>query len=188
MRSAARSRYNRRPRLIRQPKRYKFLRLVDDKIRSNLGSAVWEIGEWKSVEGDLELCKMGFNCSLKPFDAFCDCQGEIVAEVEVRGDHISDSMKECWREMRVVDAYIWKTSDSVLFARFAADCLLEHYQDDPFPELEWEIAGIQPEDAAEWVVGCTIWLREEALKTVTDKFNDWMGKHINQLTPLTGCF
>ena len=40
----------------------------------------------------------------------------------------------------------------MLFTRFAADLLLEHYQDDPFPELGWEIAGVQPEEAAEWVV------------------------------------
>jgi hypothetical protein len=31
-----------------------------------------------------------------------------------------------------------------------------------YPELE---------EAAEWVVGCTIWMTEEAMATVTDKFN-----------------
>jgi hypothetical protein len=49
--------------------------------------------------------------------------------------------------------------------------------------LEEETAGIEPEEAAEWVVGCTIWLMEEAMETETDKFNDWMVRLIDQLTP-----
>jgi hypothetical protein len=151
-------------------KRYKFLQSVDNKIRSELGGAVWTIGEWKRAEGELDPCKAGFHCSRRPYDAF-----------DVRGECISNGSKECWREMRIVNAYIWETSDSMLFARFAANLLLEHYRDDPFPELEWESAGVQPEDAAEWVVGCTIWLGEDALAKTNDKFNKWMVEHISKL-------
>ena len=91
--------------LIKQPKRYTFLQLVDNTIQSELGGAIWNIGEWKRAEGELEPCKAGLHCSLKPYDAFRHVQGGICAEVDVRGEYISDCSKECWREMRIVNAY-----------------------------------------------------------------------------------
>jgi hypothetical protein len=167
--------------------RYKFLRLVDNQIWSDSGNEAWTIGEWKTVVGNLELCKHGLHCSSLPFDALCYCQGEIFAEVAVRGEHKADGQKECWREIQIVRAYRWETGDNVSLFRFAAQCLLDHYRG-TFWELEEEIAGVRPEEAAEWVVGCTIWLIGEGIEEAVERsFNDRMVKHIDELTPLTGC-
>lgn len=170
---------------IQPAMRYKFLRFVDNQIRSDSGSETWTIGEWKTVEGNLTLRKHGLHCSRLPFDALRYCQGEILALVAVRGEHLEDGQKECWRAMRIVRAYRWETDDNVSLFRFTAKCLLDHYQG-TFWELEAEIAGVRPEEAAEWVVGCTVWLIGEGIEeAVEQSFNDWMVKRIDELMPLT---
>ena len=106
--------------------RYKFLR---EGMKSQSGNIVWKLNEWQKAKGDLDMCKNGFHCSKKPYDAFSYVAGEILAIVEVRGKHLSDDNKECWKEMRVVKAYKWQKNDSVLFAIYAARLVIKIYED-----------------------------------------------------------
>ena len=94
-------------------KKYKFLKLEGGKIKSNSGNEVWKIGEWKKLEGKPDLCNYGFHCSIEPYDAFSYVQGEILAEVEVRGKSDIQKDKEAWSEMRIVKAYKWTKKDSL---------------------------------------------------------------------------
>lgn len=90
-------------------RRYKFLELKEGNIVSGFNhNFIWETGKWYKVNGKLEMCVNGFHCSKKPLDALSYVQGEILAEVEVKGKSLKRNKKECWREMRIVKAYKWQ--------------------------------------------------------------------------------
>ena len=101
-------------------------------LASNNGDIKWKIGEWKKQPGKLSLCNNGFHCSKKIYQAFSYIQGEILAEVEVRGDSVSDQDKddkEAWSEMRIVKAWKWQKKDSVALSIFAAELCLKNYEE-----------------------------------------------------------
>jgi hypothetical protein len=93
--------------------RWKFLRTG---YKSEKGGLKWKVGEWNKAEGELGLCHNGLHCSKEPYRAFSHVQGEILAEVECRGKHLSDDNKECWQEMRIIKAYQWTKKDSLKMA------------------------------------------------------------------------
>lgn len=105
--------------------RWKFLR---QGFRSEKGNFKWEIGKWNKIDGELSMCKNGLHCSRNVYDAFYYVQGEILARVECRGDHLIEKDKECWREMRVVKAYEWTKKDSVAIAIYAARLVLPIFE------------------------------------------------------------
>ena len=109
-------------------KRYKFLKLVRGKIKSASGNETWKVGEWKKLDGKPDLCNYGFHCSKTPYQAFSYVQGEVLAVVEVRGKKDIQDDKEAWQEMRIVKAYKWTKKDSVAFAIYAAELVLENYE------------------------------------------------------------
>lgn len=43
--------------------RWKFMREVDGKIKSNSGNLTWQIGKWKTHQGEIETCESGLHCS-----------------------------------------------------------------------------------------------------------------------------
>ena len=106
-------------------KRYKFLRTG---LKSENGNAKWVKGKWKTIKGELDMCHKGFHCSIKPYDAFSYVQGEICAEVEVRGGHLSEENKEVWSEMRIVKTFRWTKKDSVRLAIYSAELCLPNYE------------------------------------------------------------
>ena len=106
-------------------KRYKFL---NRGFKSVNGSCKWRIGKWNKFDGKLELCESGFHCSKRIYDAFNYVQGEILAEVEVRGKSIKRDDKEVWSEMRVVKAWKWQKKDSVLLVIYVAKLLLPNFE------------------------------------------------------------
>lgn len=108
--------------------RYKFLRLVDGKKKSNSGSLTWRKGKWEKVSKDLELCERGLHCSVRMLDAFSYVSGELVARVEVRGESVISDDKEAWEEMRLVDIRRWSKKDSVALSIFAAEKVLANYE------------------------------------------------------------
>lgn len=65
-------------------KRYKFL----DGFNSEHGDHTWEIGKWYKCNGQLEMCKRGFHCSKQIGEAFSYVQGNVLAQVSVRGKHL----------------------------------------------------------------------------------------------------
>ena len=109
-------------------KRYKFLNKVGRQIKSNSGNTVWKLGEWQKIEGKPSLCNWGFHCSREPYDAFSYVQGEILAEVEVRGKKDIQKDKEAWSEMRLIKLYKWTKKDSLRLAIFSAELCLKNYE------------------------------------------------------------
>jgi hypothetical protein len=105
--------------------RYKFLRTG---LKSESGNCRWKIGEWKTFDGELLLCKAGFHCSKGPYQAFSYVQGEVLAEVEVQGRHLEKDDKEVWSEMRVTRAWKWSKLDSVSFSIYAARLVLKYFE------------------------------------------------------------
>ncbi len=119
---------------------YKFL--LDGMI-SRYGDLQWRIGEWQQVIGILAMCGNGLHCSATPYDAICNVQGdviaEVIAEVETHGEHIDDDDKSCWRRMRLVRAWRWGKTDSIALETYAAELVLpiweQVYPDDLGPRL-----------------------------------------------------
>lgn len=105
--------------------RWKFLRTG---YKSDSGNLKWKLGKWNRVKGELDMCQNGLHCSKTALQAFFYVQGEILAEVECRGEHLADEDKECWREMRVVKAYRWTKKDSVRLAVYVAELCLKHFE------------------------------------------------------------
>jgi hypothetical protein len=106
-------------------KYYKFLRTG---LKSENGGTRWKIGEWKKYRGKLQMCKAGFHCSEEPYDAFSYVQGEIFAEVEVRGNSIKEDDKQAWSEMRIVRAWKWDKKASLKLAIYSAELCLKNFE------------------------------------------------------------
>jgi hypothetical protein len=125
-------------------KRFKFLRLVRGKIKSDSGDQTWKIGEWVHQDGVIKLCKNGLHCSKTPYQAFSYVQGEVLAVVDVKGKSDKEDDKEAWSDMRIVKAYKWTKKDSVAFAIYAAELVLDNYEkeypDDKRPRKAIEAA------------------------------------------------
>ncbi len=110
---------------MKTKKLYKFLRT---NLKSDNGkNRNWKIGEWKKEE-KLEMCKSGFHASRTPLQAFEYVKGEILAEVEARGESIIEYDKECWSEMRILKAWHWTKEDSVSLAIFAAEQVIDIFE------------------------------------------------------------
>jgi hypothetical protein len=122
-------------------KRYKFLRTG---LKSNQGNCKWKVGKWKKFDGDLEMCQQGFHCSKTKYQAFSYVQGEILAEVEVKGKNKKQKDKEVWSEMMIVKCWKWQKKDSVALAIFSAEQCLKNfekeYPDDKRPREAIEAA------------------------------------------------
>ena len=106
-------------------KRYKFLRTG---LKSESGEETWEIGKWKKFTRELEMCKAGFHACEEPYHAFSYVQGEVLALVECRGEHLADINKECWREMRVLKTWKWTKKDSLKLAIYSAELVLGNFE------------------------------------------------------------
>jgi len=143
--------------------RYKFLKLKSNKIKSNSGDCTWKLNEWKhedkikSNSGDctwklnewkhedkINLCNSGFHCSKEIWEAFSYVQGEILAEVEVKGESSISDDKEVYSDMRIVKMYKWQKKDSVALSIYSAELCLKNfekfYPDDKRPREAIEAA------------------------------------------------
>ena len=105
-------------------KLYKFLRTG---LKSGSGNHKWEVGKWYK-EDKISICNSGFHASKTPLQALGYVKGEILAQVEVRGESVVQDDKECWSEMRIVKAYHWKKADSVALAIYAAELVIDIYE------------------------------------------------------------
>src|ERR1035437_9428105 len=107
---------------------YKFLNLKGKTIKSNSGNMTWKVGKWNSFKGELSMCNSGLHCSRTPYQAFSYVQGEVLAIVETKGKSIIQDDKECWSDMKIVKAYKWTKKDSVAFAIYAAELVIDNYE------------------------------------------------------------
>src|SRR5690242_4667205 len=106
-------------------KLYKYLRTD---LKSDRGNHQWEIGRWYKVDEKLDICNVGFHASKTPLQALGYVAGELLAEVEVRGESIIEDDKECWSEMRLVKVWHWQKKDSVALSIFAAEQCIKNYE------------------------------------------------------------
>ena len=74
------------------------------------------------------MCNSGFHASKTPQQALGYVAGEILAQVEVKGESKKQDDKECWSDMRIVKAYHWKKQDSVALSIFAAELVIKNYE------------------------------------------------------------
>src|SRR6185312_12079791 len=105
---------------------YKFLRTG---MKSQHGNCTWKVGEWKH-EDVISLCSQGFHASERIMDALSYVPGEILAQVEVKGNHFDETDKQVWTDMSVVKAWHWTKEDSVALAIFAAELVIVVYEKD----------------------------------------------------------
>ena len=109
--------------------RYKFLEIKRKKIVSGYNNDFsWKVGEWYRVEDELSMCNNGFHCSVRPLDALHYVNGQVLAIVEVRGNNLKLSDKECWSEMRIKKAYRWSKKDSVALSIYSAELMLCNFE------------------------------------------------------------
>jgi hypothetical protein len=105
-------------------KLYKFL---DEGLKSRHGNCTWKVGEWKH-EDKINICGSGFHASKTPLQAIGYVAGIILAEVEVKGESMLEDDKECWSDMRIKKAYQWTKEDSVAFAVYGAELVIENFE------------------------------------------------------------
>ncbi len=113
-------------------------------MKSENGNHTWEIGKWYEIKEDLKMCSVGFHASARVIDSMQYVPMEVLAQVEVGGEHLEEPDKSCWQKMRVIKAWKWEKKDSVALAIFAAELTLDNfekkYPDDKRPRLALEAA------------------------------------------------
>jgi len=97
-------------------------------LKSSHGNVNWTPGEWHKVKGKLRMCYKGYHASELIIDAMFYVPTETLAKVEVRGDSIIQDDKQCWREMRVIEAWKWTKRDRVALAIYAASLVLHPFE------------------------------------------------------------
>ena len=107
---------------------YKFLDEQDGAVRSHYGQHEWQVGVWYKTAAKPLLCHEGFHASRTALQALNYVKGDVLATVEVRGDHVEDDNKEAWSEARLTAAYRWTARDSVALAVFAAELVLSLFE------------------------------------------------------------
>ena len=173
-------------------KRYKFLHLTDGCIRSEYGDCRWQIGEQKTAEGTINLCKNGFHCSRHLWDALRYVKGSVLAEVDVNGDHVEAQDKECWRSMTIVRAWKWTAKDSVALAVYAAESVLpifeKRYPKDDRPRKAIEAAksgaAARADAAAARADADAAYAAADARSAWNEQADRWIADYIETLEPL----
>ena len=84
---------------------WKFLELVDGKIRSVHGDCTWKIGKWQKPIKDLDICNVGYHSSATIPEAHACVQGDVLAQVECKGKREDLVIKSAWENMRIIKAY-----------------------------------------------------------------------------------
>jgi len=172
-------------------RRWKFLR---SGLKSNYDGYQWVIGKWQKTDCR-ELCQ-GFNCPRRIIDAMNYVQGEILAEVEVKGKHFVGDDKSAHEGMRIIHAWHWKKADSVALSIFAAEMVLGNfekvYPDDDRPRKAIEAArnyldspteknrsAAESAWSAAWsAVRSAAW---SAWSAALDEIETWILNHIEQM-------
>jgi hypothetical protein len=126
---------------------WKFLR---SGLRSNADDSAWTIGEWRDPIESVLICNSGYHHSPTPLDALWYVNGEILARTEARGKAEADGDKSCHAEMRIIEAWHWTKRDSVQLAIFAAELVIDLFEQ-RYPEDRRPRKAI--EAAKQWAAG-----------------------------------
>ena len=176
--------------------KYKFLRLVDGKIKSENGNCTWIVGKKKTYKGKISMCESGFHCSDGVYDAFGYVKGEVLAEVEVGGKSKVEDSKSVWSKMTIKRAWKWEKKDSVALSIYAAELCIENfeniYPDDKRPREAIEAAKkwlknptIENKKAAESAESAARSAARSAERSgIFSKIDKWMTDRISTLTEI----
>ena len=176
-------------------RKFKFLRTG---LKSNYDGFQWEVGVWHKT--NCTKLRYGFNCSEKIIDALRYVQGEILAEVEVRGKKFVGDDKSTHSEMRIIKTWDWTREDSVALAIFAAELVVEifeaAYPNDPRPRnaigaaKEWLENPSKAASEAAWAAAseaasaaseaASAAASEAASEAVLNKIEEWIIKYIER--------
>jgi hypothetical protein len=97
-------------------------------MKSQHGKIKWEVGKWQKATGALDICHNGFHASERVIDAMGFVSLEVLAKVEVKGKSIKQDDKQCWSEMRIIEAYNWKKEDSTALSIYAAELCIKNFE------------------------------------------------------------
>lgn len=108
---------------------FKFLKRKRNGLVSKHGQdGPWVIGKWRNVKGAVELCVNGYHCSPTPVQAHRWIATNILAVVQVKGDHkmwdkhnTERSTKSVWRSMKITAIYRVTMADYRAYLKFMAD-------------------------------------------------------------------
>jgi len=106
---------------------------MSPRLHSGYGKKKWKMGKWYKIKGELEMCSNGFHASKKILDSMSYVSIENLAKVEVRGKNLKQSDKQCWEEMRIIQAWKWKKKDSVALAVYVANLVIDIFEN-KYPE------------------------------------------------------
>jgi hypothetical protein len=96
-------------------------------MKSAHGDINWKIGQWEK-EKEAVKCSKGFHASENIIDAMGFVNCEVLARVEVKGKVDKEKDKQCWTEMKIVEAYQWDKNASVKLSIFAAELCLKNFE------------------------------------------------------------
>jgi len=97
-------------------------------MKSGHSEYIWKIGRWDEINGEKSNEK-DFSASERVIDAMQDVPMEVLAQVEVDGEHfVRKGDKEYWQKMQVVNAWKWEKKHSVALAIFSAELTLQNYE------------------------------------------------------------
>ena len=107
---------------------WKSLKYQGGEIVSYFDQSEWTVGEWRNNPYTVTKACEGLNCCQHITDAMGYVRCEILAEVVIRGKQIDEDTKITVQEMKIIRAWKWSPLDSVALAIYAAELVIEHYE------------------------------------------------------------
>ena len=106
---------------------YKFLRLRNDQVISDWDGSVWKKNEWREIASNPVLYAQGFyasNCITDALQWF----GNVLAEVEVRGQSVPGRVMSAHQGMRITHAWRFSRQDWLDLAIYTAKLVLPIFE------------------------------------------------------------
>jgi len=135
-------------------------RFVTDDLKSQKGDEQWVVGEWKKVEGELDLCKTGLHACRTAYQSLNYVYGTRWFKAEARGTILEGDDKFCSSEMRLV-----KEIPIKVIHQWAIDCAYrvlpiyeQQHPDDDRPRRALEAKQAWIDNPCEETVGVAAWV------------------------------
>ena len=106
---------------------YKFLRLKNDQVVSDWDGSVWKKNEWRDIASNPVLYAQGFyasDCITGALQWF----GNVLAEVEVRGQSVPGRVMSAHQGMRITRAWKFSRQDWLDLAIYTAELVLPIFE------------------------------------------------------------
>jgi hypothetical protein len=126
---------------------YKFLRLKNDQVVSDWDESAWHRNEWRDITSNPVLQAQGFYASGCITDAL-QWFGNVLAEVEVRGQSVSGRVMTAHQGMRITRAWKFSRQEWLDLAIYTAELVLPIFES-RFPDDERPRTAIKSGSAAD---------------------------------------